>query len=255
MGTSIVYSQILLENSYEGYVQSANLQVKGPVFYAIDFMNNQCNLFNPDHTIWKTIGVVPPGNKFIYDVHHVSQHLFNTDDLVEMAVEFYEYKIEDTVGYYEYTTEVINEEGSVLLSVDGGAFPQVFKITENTAKLSVFVYDYYLSLTPVSTNIYSIPGIPSAVQTNEWMAASGSLGIPYPNPVSNRLTIPANFTDRQGNGRLFITDELGHLMKCIDIQHSSPRIEIDVANFKAGTYLYWFETKENRSETRKFIVE
>lgn len=248
-------AQISIDNAYGGLARSANLEVKGSIYYSIDPVNNKCILYNSDHSLWKTIDIEVPLNNSIYDIQYVSQHLFNGDELIEMTVEFYEYKVDqNSVGYYEFTTKVIGEDGSELLVVAGGAYPTVFKIDSDAAKLAIYLYDYSLSLYALGTNIYSIPGVPSGQQEKERNGLLQYLGEPYPNPVNSHVMIPFTLPPDLKFAYLVVTDINGKEITQVRIDQNTGKLRLDVNSFPAGTYFYRIRSGSFRTDTETFIV-
>ncbi|NOX46958.1 MAG: T9SS type A sorting domain-containing protein [Chlorobi bacterium] len=248
-------AQIEWENSYEGTVYQTKTAVKGDIYYSIDSYNNKCVLYNSDHSIWKTIDINIPEDNYIYEIKYVSQHLFNSDDLVELLVVYSEYKYtNDTIGYYEFTTMIVNETDGELLSVLGGANPYVFNNGGSSSKLMIYIYDYSLQLYPLQTQVYHLPGVQLAV--NDLEDPGGfPLKNPFPNPSRSEITIPYNLSAGEESGYLVIADNTGKTIDKYFVGQKEDQLKINISSLKSGIYLYWIESPNRKSATRKFIVE
>lgn len=248
-------AQITLENSYNGTVYQAKTALKGIIYYSVDSYNNQCNLYNLDHSLWKTIDITVPQDNYIYDIQYVSQHLFNEDDLTELIVVIYELKYNtDTTWYYDFTTMIVNEEGEELLVVEGGTNPGIFNTDDSSSKLLIYIYDYSVQLYPLATQVYKLPGVRLAIDESEWTNELSMMD-PYPNPSSFEITIPYNLDAGIQTAYLVITDNSGKPINRILIDTKSRELEINTGSYKAGMYLYWIEARGYKSKTKKFIVK
>ncbi|RLD57224.1 MAG: hypothetical protein DRJ05_10045 [Bacteroidetes bacterium] len=248
-------AQIEWESSYEGTVYQTKMAIKGNVYYSIDSYSNKCILYNSDHTTWKTIDISILEVIYIYELKYVSLHLFNSDALVELLVVYSEYKYaNDTIGYYEFTTMIVNESGAQLLAVAGGANPYVFNDDGTSSKLMVYIYDYSLLLYPLQTQVYHLPGVQLAVNELE-DPDSFFLGNPFPNPSKSEIIIPYNLSQENDSGYLLVADNTGKVINKYFVDQGAEQLKINISSFNSGVYLYWVETPNSKTETRKFIVE
>jgi len=248
-------AQITFENSYSGTLYQGKVATKGNIYYMIDTYNYQCLLYNPDHSIWKTIEITAPQYNYIYDIQYISQNLFNDDELVEIVVVFFEYIYDtDSTWYYSFTTKVINENGNELLTVEGGAFPFVYNTYYSSSKLFIYIYDYSITGTPLSTEVYHLPG--ELLNTNESSAYyETDLMNPFPNPTTSYITIPYSLESNMSNAELILADMSGKRIKTYQIDQSFNNLKIDTEFYKPGIYIYWIEAAGYKSQTKKFIIE
>ena len=63
------------------------LEREGSVFYTMDVGTEKCKIYKPNYQLWKTVNISVPKDHWLYDIQFVSQHLFNTDDAVEMLID------------------------------------------------------------------------------------------------------------------------------------------------------------------------
>ena len=132
--------QITLENTYNASTNITELATSGFKYYLMDVENNQCRLYNNNHSLWKTINLTVPAGMYLYDIKLVSETLFNSDNMVELAYIYYSY--DSTLLYYTYYTKVINENGQELLSIPGCSYLEVKSAGNAGTKMLAYVYDY-----------------------------------------------------------------------------------------------------------------
>ena len=244
--------QINLEHIYTGVSAAyVKLPVAGYKYYVMDVTNNQCRLYNNDHSLWKTISLSIPANYYLYDIQFVTENLFNTDNLIELMYVSYTYNT--TSAYYTYDTRIANENGTVLLSIPGGGYSAIYS-AQSGSRLFAWVYDYSVSPSTVSTMIYALPG---QVLTNiqEPTAKSGfSMPLSFPNPATNSITIPYILPESVHQAELKLYNSNGQVVKTFSIDHTFDNILIQTNDLPAGMYLYRIEAANFKSETYKFAI-
>ena len=144
-------SQITLENDYSGSAYFSSLAANS--YFSLDFNNSSCLVYDEDHVLTNTISLEAPSNMYLYDALYLSTNLFNTDDLLELVVVYYNYiETSDTSGYYIYQTQVVNENGSLLLDIPNGTYSYLNYLTDGSIKFMVYKYDF--SFFSTKTSIY-----------------------------------------------------------------------------------------------------
>jgi len=150
-------AQLTLENTYNVSTGITYIDNEGYKYYAMDVANKQCKIYNLDHNLWKTINLEIPANNYLADIQFVYNKTFNHDDKIELLYIYYEYITVGSTYYYIYGTKVLNEDGTLLLSVPGGGYSQLLWTGEEGYKLFIYVYDYSVSPYTVATKVYGLP--------------------------------------------------------------------------------------------------
>lgn len=241
-------AQITHEHTYTGTAETANVETFGYKYYVTDYLNNSIDVYNEDHTAWKNITLAVPANQYLYDVAYVSSRIFNTDDNVELLMVYYGYvSLTDTSGYFSYTTEVVSENGQVLLSVPGGAYSFTFTDAANKNKLVVYVYDYSVSSYITATEIYSLPDKASALKENQ-----SAMLKPYPDPTSGLINLPLS---NQGHlsSEMVITDITGKEYSRIPVSNNATTFQYQASGLPAGNYLYSIRNNGKLIPAGRFI--
>jgi len=244
--------QITLEHTYSGvsagYVQ---LPLAGYKYFVMDVTNNQCRLYNNDHSLWKTITLSIPANYFLYDIAYVSENLFNTDNSIELLYVSYNYN--STGGYYTYDTRIATETGNVLLSVPGGGYSAVYN-AQTGSKLFIWVYDYSQTVYTVNTMIYSIPGQIVTDMPEVSAGKTGSLGSAFPNPATDVVTIPYTLPTDINQAELKLYDGNGNMLRIFRVDRTFDNIRMQAGDLPNGMYFYRLEANGYKSESNTLII-
>lgn len=242
-------AQITHETTYQGAAEASSVDNYGYKYYVTDYLNNSVAIYNEDHTAWKNIALPITTGQFLYDVAYVSSKVFNTDDLLELLMVYYEYKsLTDTTGYYAYTTEVVNENGQVLLTVPGGAYSFTFTDSNNKSKLVIYIYDYAASTYITSTEIFGLPDKASAI--SEFLPSSSN---PFPNPTTGMIYFPLGNHPGQDPAEVIISDISGKEYSRLRAGNCSKPIQYEASGLPPGTYIYKVETHGKVFPAGRFI--
>jgi hypothetical protein len=232
--SSLTYGQITQEASYDYSGTFVNLANSGDKFYVMDVANNQCRLYNTNTTLWKTINLAVPANNYVYDIRYVSEGLFTNTNELCLAYVYYVY---DEVNlYYTFTTKVIKENGTVLLTIPGCQYLDIYKMETGACKLVTYSYDYSIALYTTTTRVFSLPGVLTGVQQ---ISDDMQLAAPaFPNPANTFITIPYNLSENTRSATLKLVDMNGKTVVARDLDKSAQKITINVNGFPKGTYVY-----------------
>ena len=243
-------AQITHENSYIGAAEVTNIENNGYKYFVTDYINNSVAIYNEDHTPWKTVAFPLSQNQYLYDVSYVNSKVYNLDDLVEILLITYNYvSTSDTTGYYAYTTEVVNENGTVLLTVPGGGYAFTYTDSDSKNKLVVYVYDYSVSTYITSTEVYALPVKSSGINQNP-----GDAPLPYPNPASGNINLPYTLNQRSGNREMVISDTSGKEYSRKNVSAQEGLLNVNTSSLPAGTYFYRIESNGKSMPAGKFVV-
>jgi hypothetical protein len=233
-------AQISLENTYPASTGLTQLSISGFRYYVMDVVNNQCRLYNMDHSAWKTINLDIPSGMYLYDIRYVSETLFNTDNKVELAYIYYSY--DTTQLYYTYYTKVINEDGLVLLSIPGCAYLEVKTPGTNGTKMLAYVYDYSIIVWTLNTMVYSLPG--TLPLNNIPVEGEANLNKPFPNPSSSAVTIPYQLPDGIDTAEILLFNGPGQVIRRYKVDRTFNELLIQTAGLPKGVYMYHLKTDQ-----------
>jgi len=119
MSNFSVFTQITMENEYaSGGVSHNNLNIiklysSGFKYQTIDEINCRIDLYNLNHTLYKTIIVPNQEPEQIWDINYVSEKLFDTDS------SDIEYLL--NIKAPQHCIKIYNEYGTLLLKVDSAS--------------------------------------------------------------------------------------------------------------------------------------
>jgi hypothetical protein len=246
------YPQINLEATYNYSGTFTELSQSGYKFYVMDVGNNQCRMYNTNHSLWKTINLAVPANHYLYDIRYVSENLFTTDNSIALAYTYYTY---DAVNeYYTYTTRIVRENGSLLLQVPGCALVQVVEGQALGTKMLAFVFDYSVFPYTVQTQVHNLPG--NLVGINIGEPDNGSVpSMIWPNPASLFTNIAYQLPGDAKTGELMLFDMQGRVLKQMVLDARANTIIIPTAGFPAGTYSYLILADGKKQSAGKLVVQ
>lgn len=250
MTTLLVRAQIGYEASYSHSGAFVQLTNSGYKFYLMDVGNEQCRIYNTDHSIWKTINLNVPDNHYLYDIRYVSENLFTNDNTLALCYIYYNY--DEVNQFYTYTAKVITEGGTELLSIPGAQYVYVNSLGTEGTKLTVYVYDYSVYPSTIQTVIYSLPG--QLVSNGANGAEIVQLPPAYPNPAVDYAIIPYEIPGGADRGKIILNDEAGKMIRTYEVDRNFKTLHVDTRQFPKGIYFYHIENGDFTSEAGKIIV-
>ncbi|WP_317899439.1 T9SS type A sorting domain-containing protein [Aurantibacillus circumpalustris] len=260
-------AQITLENSYPATATYQNLSIvelvkSGYKYLLFDNPNAIVKLYNMNHSVFKLINLpMPAGHTF--GGGQVSDSLFNTDNLVEVAYYSYAYNFSVTPSTYVCETRVVNENAQVLFNVTQGTYPYInYGGAADGYKLIVNV-DSTNKSTLKQINVYSlVGGLPMHVKGNTSSQPTGLVDVnninlvsgAVPNPSTNKTTVGYQFTNNETAGQIIIFDISGKELKRYDVDATFNSLELDNSDLPSGTYFYQLHTASGNGTAKKMVV-
>ena len=249
----VLNAQITLDKRHEFSASIVQLETLGYKYYIMDVPNEQCKIYNLDHSLYKTINCNIPDNFYLADIKFVSENLFNNDAGIEILCTYYKYVPTQTSYYYEYDSKIINEDGTTILTIDGSRYNYINKTEENTFKLFSYCFDYSVFPEIVWTNIYNLPGTPvvSAYLKND---EPGVLLNAFPNPATQTVKVAYSLPENVNSGKLYIFDNNGKQVKRFTIDSHSDHLALNVESLNTGVYHYFIEYGNTKTISKKLVV-
>ena len=242
-------AQPVLENTYTVSANICHLESAGEVYYTMDVVNEECRIYNPDHTLYKTIPLPAPEGYYLYNVQFVSEKLFNDDNLVELVYTYSMYVQTTDSYFYTYETRLINENGSVLLSIPGAGYTSVVETESEGNKFLVYIYDYSVIPYRTQTQVYALPE--AATKSEEIHSSSYSLGDPFPNPAGQVVHLPVRLPPDVSSGSLELYDIRGNKVLSYPVSGSTRNVVLPSQLLEPGTYMYHVESEGEYVQIRK----
>lgn len=246
-------AQITFEYEFAGLsAASVELPSAGFRYYVMDAGLNQCRIYTPDYTLWKTISLPVSNGEYLVDIQYLSENIFNTDNAIELLYVTYRY---DTLqGYGTYATYVAGESGAILLSVPGGGYSVIYP-AKSGSKLFVWMYDYSVSLYATATKVFGLPGVSS--QGGAADVVPGQTLQAFPNPASEFIRIPVGGQLQGQELSMSILNTAGQTIRRQTIPQAPVFIQIDTRTLSPGVYFYRLTSINNPgelSQNNKFTV-
>lgn len=249
-----LHAQITLQKTYNFSTSVVKLETQGYKYFLMDVPNSQCRLYNPDHSLYKTINCNVPSGYYLSDIKLISEKLFNADSQIELAYTYYKYVSTATSYYYTYGTKIISENGNVLQTIDGAQYVYVNKTGESEHKLFAYCFDYSVTPEKVWTNIYSLPG----VYVSSTLIAGKPDGAEfnaYPNPANDIIRLDYKLPDNINMAKMIVVDSNGKFVKNYLIDNHIDYISLTVNDLAAGIYHYFLEYGSTRTASKKIVVQ
>jgi len=246
---TISNAQITLEHNYPASATLTDLGLSGYKYYLVDVANNQCLIYNTDHSLWKTIALTIPDSMYLYNIQYVTDTLFNKDSKVELAYTYYSY--DTALFYYTYNTRVIDEDGIELLAIPGCNFIDVIASGSGATKMLAYVYDYSLILYTVNTLVYSLPGSlpPGGIRTE----GEGFLRNAYPNPAGSMVSIPYQLPDGINSAQILLINGSGQVLRSYKVDRTFHDLIIPTGDLPKGVILYQLKSDKGIIGSGRFI--
>ncbi len=242
------------EHTYPVSASICRLEKDGDKYFAMDVAANQCTIYNMDHSVYRTIGLVVPADYYMYDIQYVSQHTFNQDDLIEFVYIYSKYNPTETSYYYTYEARVINENGAELLKVPGAGYTEVLETEDQGRKFLVYVYDFYQVPATTQTQVYPLPEEPAAVLKSGPIQPRRRMGNPWPNPSSGAVNIPVKLPPGAEPGELVLYNIHGQEVLRQAVNGEEELIVLPGGRLIPGTYIYKVKSGNQESEGKKVTI-
>jgi hypothetical protein len=226
-----VQAQVSLEQTYNYSTSIVKLETLGYKYYLMDVPRGECRIYNLDHSLNRTINCNVPSGFYLADVKFLSEKLFDNDDGIELLCSYYKYN--NSGAYYQYSSKIINEDGSQITFINGALYNYINETDENTYKLFSYCYDYSSSPEKVWTNIYNLPGMVVSAQSFNDKSPDILLNA-YPNPATQKVIIAYELPENINSGSLFLIDNNGRQVKQFVVDTHTDHLTLDVNEFSSG---------------------
>jgi hypothetical protein len=248
-----VLAQPVFEHKYSESATICQLEILGEVYYSMDVVNRQFLVYSMDHNLLKSVPLPTPEGYYLADIQYVSEHLFNDDDLLELVYIYSKYVPIETSYYYTFESRVINENGTVILSLPGVGFTQVLETEAHGVKLLAYEYNYSVIPYLTFTHVYGLPG--QINKAAEKQLFSSDQGYAYPNPATRQVNIPVSLPEGVEKGSLEIMDLRGRLLLSYPLAPSISNVIVPARQLVPGTYLYRVNAGNRPSDTGKMVIQ
>ena len=244
-------AQVTLDKKYDYSASVVKLETLGYKYYLMDVQLGQCRIYNTDHSLFKTINCNIPSGFYLYDIKFISEKAFDTDAGIELLCTYYKYN--SSKAYYEYDTQIINEDGSALVTIDGSLYNYINKISETEYKLFSYCYDFSVSPEKVWTSIYSLPGSP-AVSAFSIKNDPDILLNAFPNPASQSLKVAYVLPENINQATLHLFYNSGKQVEQFEVDSHTDHLMLDVSRYQSGVYHYFIQYGNTKTQAKKLVV-
>jgi len=245
--STLALAQITLEKKYSYSTTVCEFSGDDQYYYLMDVPQSQCRIYSTDHTLYKTINLPVPEGCYLSDIQLVSKHVFNTDNSIELLYIYEKYFNITSAYYVEYGLNIINEDGTNLLSLPDGGWAELKQVNGEN-KLLAYTYIYNeLGYYEVSTNVYKLGGSGTKVS----LVKPTGISV-YPNPANSHLTISTEDNFEMIGGEFTLYTVGGK--KVISYPITNKQQTIPIKNLPTGPYVYSISNKNNFKYSNIIIV-
>jgi len=260
-------AQISLEHIYPDSLGlfNVNLEVSGAKYVQYN-AKNVVKLYNLNHSIYKEIVLPVTGNEKI-SIYHISEHLFNLDDNIELLVSkgYWGFGSENESGF----VKIIDETGNVIFQKDSACI-----VTDRTSsyygyeKNEDFIYNtnngtkmilHSFEVNNKGKLVYALPGELSCLpcsSSNEVKYLNKREGriSNFPNPATEYTMIEYEIPNGENEAEIQIYNINGQLINSYKVDRTFDNLRISTSEMNSGTYFYKLQTKKGVSSGKKMII-
>ena len=258
-------AQITLDHTYHGdfYITSVKLSVSGYKYAIIDLPNMKLDLYNTNHSLFKSI-TIPPVSGTIQGVDLITETLFDADNLIEFAVQtsslpsghrkFYVFKENGTQLMFRDSAQYVGNYGIVTFNNQNGVFSDGVG-----TKLKLIFYGVS---NVIKTEIYNLPG---SIPCDECSSSGTITGIPasgnknssgavfYPNPVNDQLKLKYDLPKDYKTAEIKVYDLQGKPIDSYRVTNVFDSIYLPTS-YNNGLYLYSLIVDDKVIKTEKIML-
>jgi hypothetical protein len=254
------YGQLTLDHVYltDSPDRYVNLGPSGLKYVALHYdvptiSYTYFNLYNPDHSLYKSILIPQFPGKYCNKIEYISEALFDTDSLIEFIAEYLA-----PAPPPNPAIRVCNELGNILLERDSACTPGLNGLLDMGMGSQTIFPDasgtkliinksYFSGSGQYTTEIYNLPGQLACLDCNNGFIngiavqnpfTSEKSTVAYPNPFTDNVRIRYSLPADARHASLQLFDINGNLVKKKDIDRHFNEIIITGAEIKQGAYVY-----------------
>jgi len=231
-----VYSLPGLQLEHDYYpdrMDRASFGISGEKYFSTTIQTNHIDIYNADHTFWKTIGFQNSGLPVTGNLSEISQTTFNSDSLIEISYNYY-------IGN-DMSCKVVNELGVELLNVPLCNSLRTSKVDGVEDKLIGRLFN-------LPQNVYTgtvIYDIDSLLHIQDFETSGLLL---YPNPASSEISIDSG----KSVDKISIYNTNG---RQVAEYYGSGMTRFSVSDLPQGLYLVRLSDTKSKITTHKIIID
>ncbi len=140
------FGQIIYEGTHDDGFKTFQVDNGDIKYIKYNKSEQTVSVYNLDHSVWKTIRLPLPKEHTLDEIKSISQNVFNSDTLMELAYSCVEYhttnNLEGANANYvdiQFTLNIINEKGEMILKADDS---NDLKIVESNGIRKLLIYKH-----------------------------------------------------------------------------------------------------------------
>jgi hypothetical protein len=224
-------AQITLEHTYATVDQPSlklvNLSISGYKYTYYDSGSKQIRIYNLDHTLWKSIGLIVPNGAWVLGDYYLAEELFDTDPYCEVA---FVVSVNNTV-----TTIVRSELGNNIISLTGRQSLRI--VNSGTSGWKMIVGRVVNNVW--EDEVYALPGtgMPMRISSENDDILQGLTMKVFPNPAANSVQVSYSVPTEYIHVECIIINNLGQEVSSMILPNNAGTVGIDISKFTSGKYI------------------
>lgn len=240
-------AQIMLEHTYVSprNFNLQNVDGEGYKYALVDANTTTLELYNLNHTVWKTTPLALPHPDADFQVVSASKNIIDNDADFEMIVYYYW----TDNGLLQNRVDLINDDGSIVDSFPERNFYQIFNEPNNGWKMVL----YHAVAPTIDYEIYTLPGsfIPLQAPNQQLPNAITQLS---PNPVNTVATLRYTLPAGVHNATIIVSNAAGRQIATYPITDAFSDITLSRADLPSGVYFYHVVANRVGVKAQSFVI-
>lgn len=229
-------AQLTFENAYINFtgVSVCHLEGIGYKYYTVEYDSLKLNLYNDNHSLWKSIDLKVPSGGSLSGVNYPSTMLFDLDPGIEFLV-YYNIPCGAGLPPCQFI-QLVDETGSILSVITDGQGADVVPF-DTSWKLKVYNTNKYGHRWG---EIWGLPGKFLAVKgpnTNTGNTTNDPVDMLYPNPMENSATLEYTLPNNAAKGTVTLYNNNGTQIRTYDVHQHTGKLIIQRDGLPSGSYI------------------
>ena len=229
-------AQLRLEHTYTGSTMAFNLEGIGPKWAVTDVAGKRLNIYNEDHTLWKSVVLDVPADASGMQIQLLSTKLFDLDGDIEF-IQVYNQSGVWTAKFYDHN-------GNIWDSKTGYAAFAPYK----------FASGWKLLALGYSTDQYSVFSLPGQYLGVAKLASTGNSTL-FPNPMEEAATLSYTLPAGAKTAKLNVYNSNGQQVRSYTVTSDFNYIRMERGDLPAGVYTYQISASGYAPNAERFVIQ
>lgn len=229
-------AQLTLEHTYTGSTMAFNLEGIGPKWAVTDVAGKRLNIYNEDHTLWKSVVLDVPADVTSFSIQLLSTKLFDLDGDIEF-IQVYSQGSTYTAKFYDHNGNIWDSKTGYF-SFSPFKFPSGWKIL-----------GYGLA-----SGQYGVFGVPGQYLSVAKQGNTGNSTL-FPNPMEEAATLSYTLPAGAKTATLNVYNSNGQQVRSYTVTSDFNNIQMERGDLPAGVYTYQISAPGYAPNAERFVIQ